>query len=545
MPDATADFVSTLNDPRRWLVKKGVPVFKAHTRVDPATKQTIRVDLAKLYRIADNMQRMERLGGVPARGTLGHTEPTRPETDQPPVAVWYRNARVGAFGPAGEPAVVCDEWLDPRYAAVRRNYPYRSAEYYDDTEQITGVALLTRDPYLDLGVVAYTADLPGPTRYSRTGAVAIGYRFLLSGTEETPMYPNAAPVPAPNGVPAAAPAPVPNAAPPAVPNAVPTPYNYGPPPHHMGHSQHAARPQHMAAPHHSGHHAGAYGDMDYTPHHIGHDHSGEGWHGGVAYAPPGAAPSVPPTQEEPDEGEAGLHMLHHHLTQAAEHLSRYLTRHRPMQYEPTMPVNSPFPSGAPLPPPNAPGAGTAEEPYARRYERSGQGTPPNAPARTISGLPVGYQMELDRLRSQITEQERAMKVLLYERDQNDTAACAAEIGRLAALGYQVGEYEVAELKSKQGQDQRAGYIQHVMSRYQRVGTESLPPLLGDPTAAMVQPENRPATEDEMRAALRMVSARGMDYNEALRYARNGGAAPAGPWTPNTDPYPEPSLNGAM
>jgi hypothetical protein len=154
-------------------------------------------------------------------------------------------------------------------------------------------------------------------------------------------------------------------------------------------------------------------------------------------------------------------------------------------------------------------------------------------------------MELDRLRSQITEQERAMKVLLYERDQNDTAACAAEIGRLAALGYQVGEYEVAELKSKQGQDQRAGYIQHVMSRYQRVGTESLPPLLGDPTAAMVQPENRPATEDEMRAALRMVSARGMDYNEALRYARNGGGGPAGPWTPNTDPYPEPSLNGAM
>ncbi len=219
--DATRDFSEALSDPSRWIIKPGVPIFKAHERKDPATGAMIRVDLPKLYRIANNMQQMER-GGVPVRLTLGHTEPNKPEAQQPPVGGYYRNPRVQPFGPKGEPAVVVDEWLDPQYAAQRKNYPYRSSEYYDDAEQITGVALLTRDPFLDLGVVAYSKDhnctrgptfsiangiisntssIPGPVRYAlnpATGRAPVMYRLTLG---ELPMFPQG-PQPQPNGQPA-------------------------------------------------------------------------------------------------------------------------------------------------------------------------------------------------------------------------------------------------------------------------------------------------------------------------------------------------------
>jgi hypothetical protein len=169
------------------VVKQGVPIFKSHQRTDPATGQLIRVDLPKLYRIANKMAGMEREGGVPIRMTLGHTEPGKPETQQPPVAGYYRNPRVQAFGPKGEPAIVVDEYLDPQYGQVRKNYPYRSAEYYDDAEQITGVALLTRDPYLDLGVVAYEKGGPSVITYGPPSQPPVLYD-RHGGTRRPTMY---------------------------------------------------------------------------------------------------------------------------------------------------------------------------------------------------------------------------------------------------------------------------------------------------------------------------------------------------------------------
>ncbi len=186
--DATADFARSLSDPQRWVRKAGVPIFKPHVRIDPNTKKEIRVDLQKLHVIAENMQKLENDGGVPVRITLGHTIPGQAETKQPPVAGYYRNARVGVFGPKREPAILADEWLDPQYAQVRKNYPYRSSEYYDDDRQITGVALLSRDPYLDLGVVAYdrghTEAVPGPVMYHRDGTAAVSpYRYIFGESE--------------------------------------------------------------------------------------------------------------------------------------------------------------------------------------------------------------------------------------------------------------------------------------------------------------------------------------------------------------------------
>jgi len=539
--DATAEFYATLNDPRRWIIKPGVPVFKQHQRTDPSTNQVIKVDLPKLYRIAANMQRMEREGGVPARGTLGHTAPGKPETEQPPVAVWYRNARVAPFGPRGEPAIVADEWLDPQYADSRKNFPFRSAEYYDDTEQITGVALLTRDPYLDLGVVAYSRSTIGPTQYSASGAPRPGHQFVYNEEADmTPAVPGAqavaggvppapqTPVPTPySGYPAPAPTPQPpvcgsyQAPQYPAPQPVPTPYSGYPG---------------AAAP---------YGQN------IGHPQN-QNWQapGVASYNAPGMSPPQPgarPAHMEPD-GDEPLHNLHHHLTQAAAHLSRYLGRNKPAQYTPdAQAMDSPFPAGQQGGMPSV-GVGTADQPYSR-YSRDQQ-----PQILTISGQPVGSQLTITRLQAELAQTNQAVHALMYERDQADGVACAAEIGRLAALGYAVGEAEVHELKSKRDPAARQQYLQTIMTKYQRVGTEPLPPILGDPTAAMTQQvDNRPATQEEMEVALRYTRANpSMDYAEALRYARSGQAPGHAAMSPGgqlfQDPYAlcataEPPLNG--
>lgn len=182
---------------------------------------------------------------------------------------------------------------------------------------------------------------------------------------------------------------------------------------------------------------------------------------------------------------------------------------------------------------------------------------------TLSGLPVGYQAKLNQLQYQLDQSNHALKVLYYEREQADTEWCASEINRLASMGFQVGEYEFNELKAKP-REQRQQYIDHIMTRYQRIGVEVPPPnFMGDPTPGFEpSPDNRPITREEMEQALRM----NMDYTQAVQYIRRGGVAPTGPvlphpsafaggampgaWAPGevapqqlADPYPEPSVNG--
>lgn len=558
--DATADFHAALSDPTRWVIKRGVPIFKPHQRTDPATGNLIKVDVPKLYRIAANMQRLEKQGGVPIRLTLGHTEPGKPETEQPPIGGYYRNARVQPFGPSGEPAVVVDEWLDPQYLPERKNFPYRSSEYYDDAEQITGVALLTRDPYLDLGVVAYSRVANGSTHYARTatGVTPTVYQFLIAGDSE--MYPSTPPVPA---------------APPS-----PTPYGSW-----------------------SGEGSG-YNPSQTIPH--PHTNTGAIYGQQPMPMPPGMPPAGMPGQPQPpvmnggmppgmpeEEGEeAGLYALHHHLGQAVEHLSRHLAGKKASKYG-----AAPGAPTAPFPPEQQPGSGptpnsryaaepnpmdrnkpeTPEE-YARRYHAEqarnyGRGAAPAANmARTISGLPVGYQMQVDTLQFKLNETQRAMQVLLYERDQADTEWCVSEIRRLRTIGFAVDDSELQELKNKP-RDQREAYLQRICAKYARVPAgEMPPPIMGDPTPGMAENTNRPATQAEMEMALKMAAGTNdpNGYQNALHYIRtNGGAAPGGvnrlaalparnaapapmpgEWNAGepmpgsfTDPYPEPTRNG--
>lgn len=172
--------------------------------------------------------------------------------------------------------------------------------------------------------------------------------------------------------------------------------------------------------------------------------------------------------------------------------------------------------------------------------------------RTITGLPVRYQMQVEQLQYQLRQANDALKVLFYERDEADTRACVSEIKRLAAVGYNVGEYEVAELKAKTP-EQRGLYLQHIMTKYERgPGVDMPPPLMGDPTPGPADNPNQPLSREEMDMALSM-SKDSTDQNaftQAIHYIRsNGGANRVGAF-PNaqtgfdpSNPYNEPSANG--
>lgn len=582
--DATREFAEKLADPQRWVRKPSIPIFKAHERTDPATGQLIKVDLPKLYRIAANMQRLEREGGVPIRCTLGHTEPEKPEPEQPPIAGYYKNARVQPFGPKGEPAVVVDEWLDPQYAPVRKNYPYRSAEYYDDAEQITGVALLTRDPYLDLGVVAYergdslvcyTKDSKPDRRvdYQRTGSKPILYHLVLG---EVPVQPQPTNYGNWGGAPSG----------PA--GAVAGGYHgYHEPKDDMNGTAYAGGQWPWHSEHVPGkigqHHDSAWrfaADRPPAGYEMGGIVPGMGMMGGHTQGPAGAAmgamnnsryannpgrtrppgryaeePPMPPGGGGPPGGPGGgdpLQQLQMLLMGAVEILGQ-MTGGGGGGMGPGGPP--PGPPEGPMPPEGEEYARyQAQQRYAQqRYAQQGQQRPapargygrqayeqPQAPTpygapqpaaqppRTISGRPVGEALELSKLNYQLQQQGQVIKMLAYERDRADTNECVTNIQRLADMGYPVGELEVGELKGK-APDQRDGYIQNIMTKYQKIGTEMMPQVLGDPTPAGPDPNlNRPATKEEMEAALKIAAQNPADplaYNRALesiRYGRQGG-----------------------
>ncbi len=730
-PDATSAIGQTINNPKNFHILQGVPVFKMHQREDPNTKKLISVDLAKLNRIAANMVKMEQQGGVPIRMTIGHTEPGKPEIQQPPLAGFYRNARVQRFGPSGEPAIVVDEWLDPKYLPLRKNYPYRSSEYYDDTEQITGVALLSRDPFLDLGIVAYsqgrtptlygkpwmpdagtlsyTGEVPGSRQrvdYARSHGQRIPTMYRLiqgdvlmnpnqqwAGPVVPPQYPDyqygqsippgygeypAEPVPYPvqygngqsiptdygryrptaywdgtqarggnspqmiphthtntgavyadpGGMPQARPlgsgeqmgrkvggmgggvvgagvggymgGPVGGLAGRAAGSRLgseaggyvgrmadnrmgggkkPTPNarysNYGT----IGSMGGAAAgglggaalggmvggpigavaggALGSAAGAGAGSQLGRYGrsgrrgrgapgyyddeaDYDDEGPPPGMDQGGGGMGGGPEpeQMPPGMGGGMPEEPMPQNPNGNVMEEVYQLVSQLQQLLGQSLGECGPGGPPGNpMPPNTPFPGGpAPM---NSSRYGRAPQ----QRGRNNYATPrnpmqynrpqPTRMARTLTGLPVGYQLELDKRDAEIRRLSDTMNVVMYERDQADTQACYAEIGKLAQAGFDVGEYEVAELKRRNAEE-RAYYLQTIATKYSRIGTEPLPPMMGDPSPHHMQAQ-QPGnlTKEQMNQVLSLVGNQpdpnGARYAQAVEAVRYGRVAPQGPF----------------
>lgn len=163
--DPTLDFLRRLDDPSQWVIVRGVPIFKEHERTDRDGKLLYKVGQAELEKAVRQYQRLAAEYGVVPRITIGHvnTDRNAPETAQPEVVGYARNLRIGQFGPAQTLAVLADCYYRKDAWERARRFPYRSAEYYPHSGEITGIALLVRDPQLDLGMVAYEREHP---RYS-------------------------------------------------------------------------------------------------------------------------------------------------------------------------------------------------------------------------------------------------------------------------------------------------------------------------------------------------------------------------------------------
>ncbi len=161
MADASSKILKQLDDPRLYHKVEGVPIFVPHKRKKrtPAGK-VVDVDVTDddLEEIAEHNNRRVEETGTLAVITLGHRKqgPDVDETKQPPVVGFCKNWRSGRFGPGRLPVLFYDEYVRADDAEdVGRQYPFRSADFYRDRNEISGVAALVRDPELDLGTIVY------------------------------------------------------------------------------------------------------------------------------------------------------------------------------------------------------------------------------------------------------------------------------------------------------------------------------------------------------------------------------------------------------
>ena len=165
---AAASDLAGLDDPSRFVVLRGVPIFRPHVRRDRDGKVTAKVGLADLDKIAAVANRRAEGSGDVVRLTLGHTVQRRddgepvPEDRQPRPVGYAKRLRRGSLR-GGKPALVADLYVRREDWKDAKTYPFRSAEYYPDTHEITGVAFLRRDPELDLGALLYARDATART----------------------------------------------------------------------------------------------------------------------------------------------------------------------------------------------------------------------------------------------------------------------------------------------------------------------------------------------------------------------------------------------
>ena len=159
--DPTLDFLAQFDDLTRWVVVADAPICRPHRRKvkrPDGGEDVVEVTERDLPRIADEIERRERESGVVPVMTIGHrrqSDPAFPETNQPPVVGFARRARVGTFGPQNIPCVLGTLYYKREWWQEAKEYPFRSMDFFPPTMAVTGVALLKRDPFLQLGMVTY------------------------------------------------------------------------------------------------------------------------------------------------------------------------------------------------------------------------------------------------------------------------------------------------------------------------------------------------------------------------------------------------------
>ena len=183
MSDPTTEALAAFNDPSRWdRIVPRVPVFIAHERWvqdAPAADGTLPpprklvVDDARLQRIAANMKAQDD-AGQPIVFHEGHTENpwTVPQSAQPDILSYGRQPTVGTW--QGKKAILVTQYIPKGMLSRVQKLPFRSAEYQERKDNIPAVALLKTQPWLNMGVIFYTA--PEAFAYQRGDALLLYMR---------------------------------------------------------------------------------------------------------------------------------------------------------------------------------------------------------------------------------------------------------------------------------------------------------------------------------------------------------------------------------
>lgn len=169
--DPTMALIRSLDDPRKFVRKDHVAVFKPHVRkrnLPDGKTQEINVSDEDLPEIAARINAAYEEDGELVKLTVGHrnmTDEDFPEELQPPVVGYAKNYRAEVVDrPGGKKALrlTHTEYIDRRNPLAPKilanQWPERSPDYNTKSKTIRGVALLARDPHLSSGTVAYQAD---------------------------------------------------------------------------------------------------------------------------------------------------------------------------------------------------------------------------------------------------------------------------------------------------------------------------------------------------------------------------------------------------
>lgn len=154
------DSLELLKDKSRWTIIPNVPVFIPHVRHDAEGAELYSVTekrLSDIVKVCNDRAKAGVLGKI----QIGHTRPKDAETAQPPLVGLMADYKVGRFGPHKKSAVLCNFYVDKKHEEEAKKYPFRSVEFYSETNEITAVALLKRDPDLDMGMLLYARNPKG------------------------------------------------------------------------------------------------------------------------------------------------------------------------------------------------------------------------------------------------------------------------------------------------------------------------------------------------------------------------------------------------
>ncbi len=119
---------------------------------DSRTRQHVKMDPARLAKMADaqNQRIVGRNDATPI--ILGHTEDHKDEANQPPIVGLATRFHVGRL-PDGKSAVFARPWAAPGQVETFRKHPRRSVELWLDPDAIDPIALLgATTPRRDLGL---------------------------------------------------------------------------------------------------------------------------------------------------------------------------------------------------------------------------------------------------------------------------------------------------------------------------------------------------------------------------------------------------------